>query len=591
MSKELAKSDLDNIASLQADLLDLTHDAIMVRDMSGVILFWNKGAKEMYGFSRDQALGQVCHQLLQTRFPSPVKDIEAEALSKGRWDGELVNISAKGYEVTVLSRWAVSNNSSSEPQAFLEINSDITEQRSAERKGLRDEGVKKLKAKERTEELASAAQLLRSKVLQLEVSDRDRDLKVKERIVELAASKELLRSKVVKLERADEDRRLRVKERITELAASEQLLLDKANELIKADAERELRVQERIVELAASEKLLQSKVDEVQKADVQRALKVQERITELAASERLLHSKVLEAQSADIQRELKVKERIVELAVSEDLLHSKTIELEKADIAREQKVQERIVEMAASEELLNSKILELESSNEELQQFAYVCSHDLQEPLRVISNYSQLIARRYTGKLDDKADQFIGFTVDAAKRMQNLINDLLAYSRLQKIERVLGAIDCNEVLKITEANLSLKIEESGAIIRHEALPVVRGDKSQLSQLFQNLIANAITFRSDKPPEIDISAYMDGEWWHFTVKDNGIGFDMHFAERIFLIFQRLHTREEYPGSGMGLAICKKIVTREGGVLTVDSELGKGSAFHFTVPAIKAESTNE
>lgn len=242
-----------------------------------------------------------------------------------------------------------------------------------------------------------------------------------------------------------------------------------------------------------------------------------------------------------------------------------------------------ITERKKAEALLQEKILELERSNEELQQFAYVCSHDLQEPLRVISNYTQLLAKRYMGKtLDEDAHEFIDFTLDATKRMHQLINDLLLYSRVETRGKGFVEVDVNEIVRIAESNLSLAIEESNATVSVDELPTVKGDNSQLVQLFQNLIGNALKFRSEKQPAVHVSAVTDGDMWRFTVSDNGIGFDMKHAERIFVIFQRLHLREAYEGSGIGLAVCKKIVERHGGRLWVESQPGKGSSFHFTLP---------
>lgn len=245
-----------------------------------------------------------------------------------------------------------------------------------------------------------------------------------------------------------------------------------------------------------------------------------------------------------------------------------------------------ITERKHAEEVLQEKLLELQRSNEDLQQFAYVCSHDLQEPLRVISNYTQLLAKRYTGRvLDESANEFIEFTVDATKRMQELINDLLLYSRVQTRGQEFADTDCSLVAELAIANLKISIEESGAKLHCDQLPTVKGDSSQLLQLFQNLISNAIKFRSEKPPEIYISAEDSGTAWTLTVRDNGQGFDKKYERRIFIIFQRLHTKEMYPGSGIGLAVCKKIVERHGGRIWVDSEPGKGASFHFTLPKTK------
>ncbi len=246
-----------------------------------------------------------------------------------------------------------------------------------------------------------------------------------------------------------------------------------------------------------------------------------------------------------------------------------------------------ITERKHSEAILQEKLLELQRSNEDLQQFAYVCSHDLQEPLRVISNYTQLLARRYSDQLDQDAKDFIEFTVDATKRMQELINDLLLYSRVDTKGKEFVSTDCNQTVAMAMANLKVAIDESGAQVHCAQLPAVEADGSQILQVFQNLIGNAIKFRSTDAPVVTISAEETSKSWTFAVKDNGQGFDMKYGDRIFVIFQRLHTKEMYPGSGIGLAVCKKIVERHGGAIWVESEPGKGTTFRFTMPKSSAQ----
>ncbi len=247
-----------------------------------------------------------------------------------------------------------------------------------------------------------------------------------------------------------------------------------------------------------------------------------------------------------------------------------------------------ITERKHSEALLQEKLLELQRSNEDLQQFAYVCSHDLQEPLRVISNYTQLLARRYANRLDQDANDFIDFTVDATKRMQELINDLLLYSRVDTKGKEFVSTNCSQIVAMALANLKVAISESGAVVEFDDLPDVNGDSSQLLQVFQNLIGNAIKFRSKEEPVVRVALEDSGRNWTFIVKDNGQGFDMKYGERIFVIFQRLHTKEMYPGSGIGLAVCKKIIERHGGLIWAESEPGQGAKFSFTIPKL-AEAT--
>ncbi len=244
-------------------------------------------------------------------------------------------------------------------------------------------------------------------------------------------------------------------------------------------------------------------------------------------------------------------------------------------------------ERKQAEEALKKKTEELARSNQELEQFAYVASHDLQEPLRMVTSYVQLLAKRYKGKLDSDADEFIRFATDGAVRMGKLINGLLAYSRVGARGKDFEATDCETVLHQSLDNLKLAIEEKGALVTHGPLPTVMADNSQLIELFQNLIENAIKFHGEERPTVHVSACRNGNGWIFAVRDNGIGIAPEHADRIFVIFQRLHSQQEYPGTGIGLAICQKIIDRHGGRIWVESGPEKGAIFYFTLPANKAE----
>ena len=244
------------------------------------------------------------------------------------------------------------------------------------------------------------------------------------------------------------------------------------------------------------------------------------------------------------------------------------------------------VRRAVREKLLRDAnkrgVEDLARSNRELEQFAYVASHDLQEPLRMVAAYTQLLAERYKGKLDAEADKYINYAVDGAVRMQGLVRDLLAISRVGRQATELTQIDCNALLQTALANLQAAIEESGARVVYEPLPTVAADGSQLLQVLQNLIANAIKFHGAEPPLVRIAADKKDREWLFSVSDNGIGIAPEHAELVFVIFKRLHTQSEYAGSGIGLSICKKIIERHGGRIWVTSEPGHGSTFNFTLP---------
>jgi PAS domain S-box-containing protein len=245
-----------------------------------------------------------------------------------------------------------------------------------------------------------------------------------------------------------------------------------------------------------------------------------------------------------------------------------------------------VTERNRSAEHLVKTVGELKRSNEELQQFAYVSSHDLQEPLRMVSSYTQLLAKRYKGRLDSDADEFIAFAVDGCNRMQGLIQDLLAYSRAGTNGKTLLEISSEDALKVALSNLRLAVAQSGAVVTHDSLPAITTDETQLTQIFQNLVGNAIKYRRAESPEVHVAASKNGgNEWVFSVRDNGLGIDPQYFDRIFILFQRLHGREDFEGTGIGLAICKKIVERLGGRIWVESQPEKGSVFYFALPEME------
>ncbi len=254
------------------------------------------------------------------------------------------------------------------------------------------------------------------------------------------------------------------------------------------------------------------------------------------------------------------------------------VEAMNAELRRE------VAERAAAERALREKTEALSRSNAELEQFAYVASHDLQEPLRMVSSYVQLFEKRYGGQVDAQAEKYIRYAVEGAQRMQALIGGLLEYSRVGQREEATSAVEANAALEQALTNLRRAIDESGAKIAYAPLPAVMAHASQLTQVFQNLVSNALKFR--KPghsPRVEVSCRREDAFWVFSVSDQGIGIEPQYGDRIFVIFQRLHTRAEYPGTGIGLSICKKVVERHGGRIWMSSQPGKGTTFSFTLLA--------
>jgi signal transduction histidine kinase len=250
-------------------------------------------------------------------------------------------------------------------------------------------------------------------------------------------------------------------------------------------------------------------------------------------------------------------------------------------------LQNEIAQRVKTEKALKETTVKLTSSNTDLQQFAYVASHDLQEPLRAVSGFLTLIMSKHKGKLDPETESWINHAVEGSQRMRSLINDLLVYARVESRGKELTDVDCNAALTLAKKDLSVVLEETEAEIVSDNLPHVLGDVGQLGQLLQNLIGNAVKFRGSNKPVVKITVERKNNDWQFAVKDNGIGFDIEHADRIFVIFQRLQGREEYKGTGIGLALCKKIVERHGGRIWAESEKGSGSTFFFTIPVLEGE----
>ena len=298
--------------------------------------------------------------------------------------------------------------------------------------------------------------------------------------------------------------------------------------------------------------------------NLQKQLKEQNLLLQEEITSRLAVEKTLQEKNLILQQEISTR-RAVEKALQEQNLV----------------LQQEISNRQRAESALLKSNQELARSNAELEQFAYVASHDLQAPLATIASYAQLLEKRYKDQLDSKASKFIGNIVQGCTRMQTLIDDLLEYSRVGRSQKPFQLTDCNHAVEQALANLQGAIRETQAVVTYSELPALRGDISQLVQLFQNLVGNSIKYRHDAPPMVHITACKQEKDWLFSVSDNGIGIATQHQARIFQIFQRLHTQKEYSGTGIGLAICQKIVERHGGYIWVESQPGQGSTFYFTL----------
>ncbi len=278
---------------------------------------------------------------------------------------------------------------------------------------------------------------------------------------------------------------------------------------------------------------------------------------------------------------------ITKLGIQQE--RDRTEEIRKINVGLESEIEQR----KKVERALKDATMRLTSSNQDLQQFAYVASHDLQEPLRAVAGFLALLSKKLKakGELDPESESWINFAVDGSQRMRNLINDLLSYARVESRGKPLVETDCNQALALAKTDLSVLLEETQAKIESDTLPTILADQSQITQLFQNLIGNAVKFRGSESPVVTITCEKQERDWLFSVKDNGIGFEQEHAQRIFVIFQRLQGREEYPGTGIGLALCKKIIDRHGGKIWAEAEKGKGACFRFTIPMMEGDKNGQ
>lgn len=564
-NRQLAEAELQK----RSQMLDFANDTIVIRDQDGKMTYWNQGAERLYGWKPEEVLGQHIHTFLQTVFPKPLEEITDECLRQGYWEGELKQTKRDGEQIIVASRWTLQRDEHLQPVAILEINNNVTERKQAESALQRAKEELEVRVEERTALLSQTnASLL------AEVKER------RQAEAALRKSEELYRTLARNFPSGsiflfDPDLRYTLAEGtgLAEVGLNPEQLVGKT--IWEALPPQTCG---RIEPLYRSALAGEAKITEVSYADkIYRVhtLPVKNEQGEIFAGMAMTQDITVQKQAE--QALINAREEL------EKRVQKRTKQLTEANTVLEAEIAERLVAQQKLEQLTT----ELTRSNQELEQFAYVASHDLQEPLRAVTSYTQMLARRYSGQLDEKADKYVGYIVDGATRMQQLIQDLLTYSRVGRYELKLQPTDCNEVLNRVLKDLQVAIAQSNAIVTFDVLPTVMADTPQIVQLFQNIIGNAIKYRGEEPPQVHISASQQDSEWLFSVRDNGIGIEPQYAERIFVIFQRLHTRKEYSGTGLGLAICKKIVERHGGRIWVESQPGCGSTFYFTLPIISRE----
>jgi PAS domain S-box-containing protein len=598
-----------------AALLDLTHDAIFVRNLKNEIIFWHKSAERLYGWTKEEASGRITHELLHTIFPIPLADIEAEVLRKGYWEGELIHQKRDGTLLTVSSRWAVQMDGSGKPVGTLESNRDISQRQREDKRfrGLMEAAPDAMVVVNQTgeivllnvraeEQFGYRRDELLGKPIEILIPPRFRGHHPGQRNSFIAHPQVRAMGQGLELFGLRKDgSEFPAEIMLSPLENAEGTLVTAAirDISIRKAAEENLRQSEERLSLVVTNvtdyAILMLDLD----GRVVTWNDGAERIKGYRAEEILGRDFACFYTAEDIANGVPARElaEVTENGRSEQegwrvrkdgsqfyanvvitALRDKSGKLRGfGKIARD------ITERIRTEEHQAKIAGELKRSNDQLEQFAYVASHDLQEPLRMVASYTQLLAKRYKGRLDSDADEFIDYAVDGCNRMQSLIRDLLAYSRSGADRKVLHKVSAESALKEALTNVRGAMEDSGASVTHDLLPDLMTDETQLVQVFQNLIGNAIKYHREAAPLIHVSAMKNRDKeWIFSVRDNGLGIAPQYFERIFIIFQRLHGKQEFGGTGIGLAICKKNLEQLGGRIWLESQLDKGSTFYFALP---------
>ena|GEM_PF-538825 len=604
----------------QTTVLSQVNDAVIAFDNKHSIIYWNDGAQRLYGWTSGEVLGRQVEEVTRHRWLKPEDEKEADSSleSTGSWRGEFVQVRKSGEEIDVEASIRVLRDERGETLGFIAVMRDITERKRIEQRlrllsaaveeapnGIQiidldghvifsnkavavicGFSVEELQGKHVNEMNVEPG--LASKVILPAIKETGRwigEIMIKHRDGRIFPI--LLNASMIKDSKGGPIAMVGIITDITERKRAEELL---------RESERRYR---NLVELSADMIYLSDR--EGRQAFVNDA---GYRLLEASPEEVIGRNWSEWIHPHDRERTDKKFREMIEQGIDlfgfENrfvsrsgrtiyLLHNiRLLRNDKAEIIGTQGIARDITERRRAEEERERWAAELTRSNEELEQFAYVASHDLQEPLRMISGFTQLLAKRYKGKLGKDADEFVSFIVDGTARMQRVIEDLLAYSRVGTRGKPFEPTDCENIFNQAVTNLKVAIEENKAEVTHDPLPTVMADPTQMVQLFQNLISNGIKFRKkEETPRIHVSAQRRGNEWIFLVRDNGIGISPEFKRRLFQIFQREHAASEYPGTGIGLAICKKIVERHGGRIWAESVPGQGSTFCFTLPVKKSE----
>jgi len=529
-----------------AALLDVSNEAIFSWDYDNGIVSWNQGAEKLYGYSSKEAIGSISHDLLKTQHPFELKEFLEKLAEYKIWSGEIIQYTKDGREIIVESRFQLIQDTLGR-RIVIECNRDITKRKKSDEELLRlNRALQALShsdralthAKDETEYLEEVCKFIIEDCgyLLVWIGFVENDENKTVRPVAYSGFEEGY-IETLCITWADRERGrgpTGTAVRTGEICACRNILTDH-----KFEPWREEAIKRGYASVVALPLINDSNIFGV---------------LTIYSSEPVPFSEDEINLLADLADD--VSYGITTLRLSDEKF--------KAD------------------EILEKTMIELKRSNKELEQFAYVASHDLQEPLRMVSSFTQLLEKQYKDELDETAVEYINFAVDGAKRMQLLINDLLAYSRVTRKSNEFEMVNLEKVLDEVLFNLEIVIDENQAIITRKSLPEIQSDYGQMVQLFQNLIGNALKYRSEETPEIHISALKEDDNWLFSVEDNGIGIESEYFEQIFQIFRRLHTHDEHKGTGIGLAITKRIVEHHSGRIWVESELGKCSTFYFTIP---------